>query len=118
MALVRRVWTEAQEGTPMEVLYKKLRSLKMHLKDFNRTKFGNVHTRINDLQSELAQVQATLLDSDYEEIKAALFSMGNDKSPRPDGYTAYFFKHAWQIVQKDFTNVVQHFFSSGKLRRE
>ncbi|XP_031392075.1 uncharacterized protein LOC116204137 [Punica granatum] len=187
MALVRRVWTEAQEGTPMEVLYKKLRSLKMHLKDFNRTKFGNVHTRINDLQSELAQVQATLLDSDCmppelikkevdlrlegvqeikdeainfyqgllgkkddciggistsrlssilkrkvphskhqmlmlpitdEEIKAALFSMGNDKSPRPDGYTAYFFKHAWQIVQKDFTNVVQHFFSSGKLRRE
>ncbi|PKI54638.1 hypothetical protein CRG98_024989 [Punica granatum] len=64
MALVRRVWTEAQEGTPMEVLYKKLRSLKMHLKDFNRTEFGNVHTRINDLQSELAQVQATLLDSD------------------------------------------------------
>ncbi|PKI56117.1 hypothetical protein CRG98_023471 [Punica granatum] len=52
------------------------------------------------------------------EIKEALFSMGNDKSPGPDGFTAFFYKHAWHIVQKDVTSVVQHFFSSGKLRRE
>ncbi|XP_031387323.1 uncharacterized protein LOC116200633 [Punica granatum] len=190
MALVERVWSKTQEGIPMVVLYKKLRFLKMQLKDFNISKFGNVHTQVTDLQNELAQAQATLMESACEspesikkemylrvkllaaldkeekllkqksrgligrkddyirgvsasmlssifkrkvpaskyqmllspiadaEIKEALFSMGNDKSPGPDGFTAFFFKHAWHIVQHDFTKAVQHFFSSGKLRRE
>ncbi|GJV95421.1 hypothetical protein Tco_1546998, partial [Tanacetum coccineum] len=33
-----------------------------------------------------------------QEVKSALFSMGNDKSPGPDGYTAAFFKESWDIV--------------------
>ncbi|PKI32708.1 hypothetical protein CRG98_046882, partial [Punica granatum] len=45
MALVERVWSKTQEGIPMVVLYKKLRFLKMQLKDFNISKFGNVHTQ-------------------------------------------------------------------------
>nr|GFC04621.1 hypothetical protein [Tanacetum cinerariifolium] len=36
-----------------------------------------------------------------QEIKDAIFSMGNDKSPGPDGYTAAFFKEAWDIISKD-----------------
>nr|GEV83317.1 hypothetical protein [Tanacetum cinerariifolium] len=32
------------------------------------------------------------------EVKEALFSIGDDKSPGPDGYTAAFFKEAWTIV--------------------
>ncbi|PKI71888.1 hypothetical protein CRG98_007747 [Punica granatum] len=48
----------------MAVLYKKLRNLKRHLKDFNRSKFGDVHKRVADLKAQLAQVQAFILGSD------------------------------------------------------
>ncbi|GJZ76828.1 putative RNA-directed DNA polymerase [Tanacetum coccineum] len=36
-----------------------------------------------------------------KEIKEAMFSMGNDKSPGPDGFTAAFFKESWDIVGND-----------------
>ncbi|GJZ73239.1 hypothetical protein Tco_0637385 [Tanacetum coccineum] len=53
-----------------------------------------------------------------QEVKEAIFSMGNDKSPGPDGYTAAFFKEAWDIVSSDVTKAVQEFFINGKLLKE
>ncbi|GJY29596.1 RNA-directed DNA polymerase, eukaryota, reverse transcriptase zinc-binding domain protein [Tanacetum coccineum] len=57
----------------------------------------------------------TKLDSDQaldmiknvtaKEVKEAIFSMGNDKSPGPDGYTACFFKESWDTVASDVTLV-------------
>ncbi|GKA16105.1 hypothetical protein Tco_0695852 [Tanacetum coccineum] len=44
--------------------------------------------------------------------------MGNDKSPGPDGYTAAFFKDAWEIVGSDVVNAVKEFFVNGKLLKE
>nr|GFA05141.1 hypothetical protein [Tanacetum cinerariifolium] len=38
----------------------------------------------------------------FLEVKDALFSMGNDKSPGPDGYAAAFFKESWEIIADDF----------------
>nr|GEX73429.1 hypothetical protein [Tanacetum cinerariifolium] len=52
------------------------------------------------------------------EIKNAMFSMGNEKSPGPDGFTAAFFKEAWDIVGKDVILVVRKFFINGKLLKE
>ncbi|GKB47363.1 zinc knuckle CX2CX4HX4C containing protein [Tanacetum coccineum] len=42
------------------------------------------------------------------EIKDALFSMGDDKAPRPDGFTAAFFKKSWDIVGGEITNAVSN----------
>ncbi|GJV06245.1 hypothetical protein Tco_1343901, partial [Tanacetum coccineum] len=53
-----------------------------------------------------------------QEVKDALFSMGNDKAPGPDGYTTAFFKEAWGIVADDVTNAVREFFTNGKLLKE
>nr|GEY19893.1 hypothetical protein [Tanacetum cinerariifolium] len=53
-----------------------------------------------------------------QEVKSALFSMGNDKYPGPDGYTAAFFKESWDIVVDDFVAAVREFFTNGKLLRE
>lgn len=50
-----------------------------------------------------------------EEICKALFSMPNNKSPGPDGYTCEFFKSEWSIVGKDFVAAVQSFFVKGFL---
>ncbi|GKC33713.1 hypothetical protein Tco_1046097 [Tanacetum coccineum] len=49
------------------------------------------------------------------EIKEAMFSMGNDKSPGPDGYTAAFFKEVWDVVGNDVCGAVREFFVNGKL---
>lgn len=45
-----------------------------------------------------------------EVIKNVLFSMPNNKSPVPDGYTNDFFQKTWSTIGKDFTIVIQSFF--------
>ncbi|XP_021970325.1 uncharacterized protein LOC110865358 [Helianthus annuus] len=48
-----------------------------------------------------------------EEVKKAMFSIGIDKAPGPDGYTAGFFKGAWPIIGNDITSAVMDFFETG-----
>ena len=50
-----------------------------------------------------------------QEIYEGLKSIGNDKAPGIDGYNAYFFKYTWKIIKKDIIEVVQSFFTKGKL---
>ncbi|GJT02020.1 hypothetical protein Tco_0823189 [Tanacetum coccineum] len=52
------------------------------------------------------------------EIKEAMFSMGDEKSPGPDGFSAAFFKQAWHIVGVDVINAIREFFTNGKLLKE
>jgi len=49
------------------------------------------------------------------EIKKALFSMPNDKSPGPDGFTSEFYKGAWEITRDEFVLAIQSFFVEGFL---
>ncbi|GKF68961.1 putative RNA-directed DNA polymerase, eukaryota, reverse transcriptase zinc-binding domain protein, partial [Tanacetum coccineum] len=53
-----------------------------------------------------------------EEIKKAMFDIGDDKAPGPNGYTSVFFKKGWDIVGSDVCNVVRDFFGNGKLLKE
>ena len=53
-----------------------------------------------------------------EEIKGALFSIGDDKSLGPDGLSAYFFKRAWSTVSSDFCEAIREFFSTGQLLKQ
>lgn len=41
-----------------------------------------------------------------EEIKEALWSINDNKSPGPDGFNSVFFKKAWSIVGKEICMVV------------
>jgi hypothetical protein len=50
-----------------------------------------------------------------KEIECALQSIGDLKSPGIDGYGAYFFKKAWQIVKPDVLRAVHDFFDNGRL---
>lgn len=53
-----------------------------------------------------------------EEIKKALFHIGNDKAPGPDGYSSGFFKKSWDIVGADVCRAVKEFFVSGQIIRQ
>lgn len=41
-----------------------------------------------------------------EEVKYILFSMPENKSLGPDGFTVEFFKEAWEVVGKDVMGAV------------
>nr|GEW13176.1 hypothetical protein [Tanacetum cinerariifolium] len=53
-----------------------------------------------------------------QEVKETMFSMGHDKSPGTDGFTAAFFKEAWDIVATYITQAIWEFFINGKLLKE
>ncbi|GJY71047.1 uncharacterized protein Tco_0474750 [Tanacetum coccineum] len=57
-------------------------------------------------------------DVSDQDIRDAIFSLGDDKSPGPDGYTAAFFKEAWDIIAQDVCNAVKEFFVNGVLLKE
>ncbi|GJZ31367.1 hypothetical protein Tco_0576414 [Tanacetum coccineum] len=78
---------------------------------FNDT---NLFTKCLDDQVALYMVR-TVTD---QEVKEAMFSMGDDKSPGPDGYTAAFFKEAWEIVGTEVTQAIREFFINGNLLKE
>ncbi|GKC79204.1 sodium/hydrogen exchanger 6 [Tanacetum coccineum] len=48
-----------------------------------------------------------------QEIRDAIFSMGDDKSPGPDEFSIAFFKEAWDIISQDVIKVVKEFFING-----
>ncbi|KAJ9541740.1 hypothetical protein OSB04_028246 [Centaurea solstitialis] len=52
------------------------------------------------------------------EIKEALFSIGNDKSPGSDGFSSKFYKAAWDIVGPDVLVAIHNFFYRGRLAKE
>ncbi|XP_074314348.1 uncharacterized protein LOC141649561 [Silene latifolia] len=53
-----------------------------------------------------------------EEIKDALFSIPDIKSPGPDGYTSKFFKDSWGEIGKDVISAVQDFFQNRQLLKQ
>ncbi|KAL2235461.1 UNVERIFIED_CONTAM: hypothetical protein Sindi_1278300 [Sesamum indicum] len=60
-----------------------------------------------------------LLESFSEEdIKEAVFDIGEDRAPGPDGYSSGFYKNAWPVVGQEVTKAVQEFFSTGKLLKQ
>jgi hypothetical protein len=48
-----------------------------------------------------------------KDIKTALPSIGDDKSPGADGFSSFFFKKSWDVVGQDLCAVVRDFFQSG-----
>jgi hypothetical protein len=53
-----------------------------------------------------------------EEVCIALFMMGPNKAPRPDGFTAGFFQHHWQLVGPSITKAVLDFLNGGEMPNE
>lgn len=49
------------------------------------------------------------------EIQSAIFGVGEDKSPGPDGYTSAFFKRTWSVVGNLVTEAILEFFEHDAL---
>lgn len=49
------------------------------------------------------------------EVKTAMFSIEETKSPGPDGYGSDFYKASWSIIRDEVTSVVLKFFENEQL---
>nr|GFA75241.1 RNA-directed DNA polymerase, eukaryota [Tanacetum cinerariifolium] len=65
--------------------------------------------------NKLSQKQVLDLEREVsrDEIRLAVWSCRDNKSPGPDGYTFEFFKKYWRFIGSDFWEAVEHFFTSG-----
>ncbi|GKB62951.1 RNA-directed DNA polymerase, eukaryota [Tanacetum coccineum] len=59
----------------------------------------------------ISELQKCFLERpfEYDEIKKAVWSCGEDKSPGPDGFTFRFIKSLWNLIGDDFTKAVKFF---------
>lgn len=86
-----------------------------------------VDTPVQTISAKIINKGPILSDEDHnilsapiedDEIKRALFHIGDDKAPGPDGYTAAFFKSTQDTIQRDFLLVVHKFFRNGKILKQ
>ena len=57
--------------------------------------------RLNSEQADLLELPITTT-----EIRNAVWSCGENKSPGPDGFTFDFFRKFWDVIGKDFSLAV------------
>ena len=50
-----------------------------------------------------------------EEVRKAVFSIGPNKAPGPDGFTGAFYRQFWPTIKDQITQEVQQFFDNGIL---
>ncbi|GJX05624.1 hypothetical protein Tco_0191540 [Tanacetum coccineum] len=79
--------------------------------NFNYANLFNVRLNDQDTQDMVREIS-------NQEVKDAIFSIGDNKSPGPDGFTAAFFKEAWNIIANDVYLAVREFFRNGTLLKE
>ncbi|GJZ97390.1 RNA-directed DNA polymerase, eukaryota, reverse transcriptase zinc-binding domain protein [Tanacetum coccineum] len=87
---------------------------KQFVKHFETFLGNNNEVEEIDSPDELFSNKLTKDESEYmvrdvtdAEIKEAMFGIGNDKAPGPDGFTAMFFKRSWDIVGKDVCEAIK-----------
>nr|GFD00293.1 hypothetical protein [Tanacetum cinerariifolium] len=77
---------------------------------------NNINLFRNQLSHEV--IEQMVGDVSDKEIRDAIFSMRDDKSPGRDGYSAAFFKDVWDIVAQDVIKAVREFFVNDVLLKE
>ncbi|GKB41257.1 hypothetical protein Tco_0886199 [Tanacetum coccineum] len=89
--------------------------------------FSNRFSKPNSSQIKLDLVfpkQLSSMQSDdlerpvtYDEVKAAVWDCGTNKSPDPDGFSFEFFRDFWSTVDIDVVDAVREFFYSDTFPR-
>ncbi|XP_026397131.1 uncharacterized protein LOC113291859 [Papaver somniferum] len=69
--------------------------------DIDPKLFDVNHESISSSESTLIYVVPTL-----EEIKEAVFDLGEDSAPVPDGFSGFLYKTCWDIIADDLFNVI------------
>ena len=68
MEIVEQSWQGLVIGDPMSSLFQKMKRLKIELRRFNKTEFGNIIVKVNEKINELGDVQMQVLASFNPEL--------------------------------------------------
>nr|GEU59754.1 hypothetical protein [Tanacetum cinerariifolium] len=71
-----------------------------------------------DHYTEFLGANSMIREISDQEIKDTMFSMGDNKASGPDGFSAAFFKEAWDIIRVDVCKAIKEFFTNGILLKE
>ncbi|GKA71110.1 SPX and EXS domain-containing protein [Tanacetum coccineum] len=78
--------------------------------------FNSTDLFCNQLYSDVANYMVCEVFD--KEVRDAIFSMGDNKAPGPDGYSAAFFKEVWDIITVDVIKAIKEFFTNEVLLKE
>ncbi|GJR79370.1 hypothetical protein Tco_0150155 [Tanacetum coccineum] len=142
--LLSSVWSVNVDGHKMYQVVSKLKALKKPFRKLLHDQ-GDSNSAISTSQSKAEYIEVALLymNSDNievtgsnvadkvsadsfsnmvrpvtdEEIKAAMFSIGDERSPGPDGFSSAFFKKRMGYCGLDVCHDIRDFFINGRLLR-
>lgn len=69
--LIKRSWCKKFSGSFMYQLMQKCKSLKENIKDWNKTKFGNIFRQIQEVDCKLVSVQSHIISNSSNLISFA-----------------------------------------------
>lgn len=89
--------------------------VRLHVLTFFTQLLTNTEGILRDLQLNEGPTNVIPV---MDDVRKALFSIGENKAPGPDGFTSCFFKKAWGLVGKDFSEAVIEVFVNGELLKQ
>lgn len=79
---------------------------------FGQKRDNRIKVDLEKLLAFRGRVDLTHLEQPFslEEIKCAVFELGSNKAPGPDGFPIHFFRHFWDIIKFDLMHLCEDFF--------
>ncbi|CAN1322596.1 Transposon TX1 uncharacterized 149 kDa protein [Linum perenne] len=97
------------------------REIRNHIASFYHSLFESPkevcdYSLVNQLPRVVDEDMNRRLSRDVEEweIKRAVFQLGPNKAPGPDGFAGSFFQRHWDMIKDDFVREVKGFFETGE----
>ncbi|XP_021843644.2 uncharacterized protein [Spinacia oleracea] len=111
-------WVEGQEGVSKVVLDS---LLKVYVPQDNPNQGEDIDLILRQLHCpKISRLESGRMDAPItdEEIRKAMFDIGKDKSPGPDGMIAEFFQKYWDKIGEKVIEGVREFFRKGHILKE
>ncbi|XP_026443909.1 uncharacterized protein LOC113344072 [Papaver somniferum] len=96
--------------------------LRDHVVSYYESKFNGVELPIEDNlfdyeHESISLTERQMLDAipSLDEIKSAVFDLGADSAPGPDGFSGCFYRHCWDIIQQDLHSAIVYAWTSKSI---
>ncbi|XP_026442693.1 uncharacterized protein LOC113342339 [Papaver somniferum] len=96
--------------------------LRDHVVSYYESKFNGVELPIEDNLFDYEHESISMTDKQMldvipslDEIKSAVFDLGADSAPGPDGFSRCFYRHCWDIIQQDLHSAIVYAWTSKSI---